>query len=870
MLTKTGPVKPPQSFSAHKKLLDKGLKSLKRTSGRNSHVEGLKDVEAVGPSKAGETGVEVAKEPLREMPVIPKQVANASLSSAPAKNVLGALVSENNKNKNVATPHTRVTDNSKKDSLGVAGVKRMDIQDRINEWKKELLSDMSRARGRGANKQGHVTNVDTINNPPKSLVADDILKRTFVAVRSLSGLNTYHWPIETVKQTSGPSPLVFSCNPLFFDFLKTRKSLRRQEATRALFGTSKKACNKASFDDDPTAPSNAARWETSDESGAEAVLAARPLRRARRRSSSPSRGSSRSSRDKSSRKRRRRSASCHSSCSRSCSSYSSSSSSSSRSYSRSTSSSSRASSRSGGGYHRSKYRGRKRRRSRSRSYSDRNFIKRIYKICPTALPKIPKSSGKDGVPTQTNKAGAKTSTSQIPLPEVQLSQHEKFQFIGPNDPLVFKTSQAPDITSAPTSEENKKDSFVIPPDQLEKYKALRLQAERHANSLNGVVAGKEEMKRGSEERRSPVVVKEYSGGNKDPQLQLVENLYRKQMAAIMCNQRQPIRNKFFYQQKHQSEVTNVAANKVEEGGKRRSGNNFSQPGPVNSHTFVPLMPVSSSVVRGAPLYLRPQSFKADNHPPSEQEGARLQRGDSDDEEMPCTTHSASVASQEPSPLETLPSNTSPKRKPSSEAEQVVPGNREGLLEFVDTEIPSLPSLTSTPSMVSLDNSAVEMEEQHLQHMLLGENLVKPAIQQDFIQIVHLPSQHQLLKQQQQQQQQQTQLHLLQQAQLQMQQQQQQQQQQLQLNFQLQQQQQQQKQLQLQSLQAGNIFVASPVQATQLTVPIVNRQGLIIGTARKQPTILQVPTGQLVTPTLVSAQPMLLGPSNQILLPRFIR
>lgn len=1001
------------SFPAHKRGLDgltKNNKHLKKSQNKankqqnevlkgmeSQHIETTKEVTKAlnGPVKNITSIDTIPSQSGHALdPIKPNINSHNSIINIISNNITPTSTITSTNNNNVANVTNAVNkspgkvDNTLNNSNTNVGVKKLDIQQRISEWKQELLRDMSRGRFRGAKEQTIISNEDQtkVGNDAtneSSLPDDDsvkILNKTFVEVKSFSDLKTYKWPIEMVKHTSGSNALSYSCNPLFFDFLRLedRVSLK---STKGLFGKDEH-CSKrltceimknkgdfikvrkrlkttdgeitkmeTGFDDDLNSKTNAAKWDTSEESeianceksnkSTKKVRKSKSNRIEDKDSSSSNTESyfSSSSRSKSYSRRKRRERWFNSSCSRSgssCSSYSS------RSYSRESSYSSESrhssKSKSRGSYRRyQRKRKNARRRSRSRSFSrltERNFMKRVYKICPP-LPKIIKKSNSVDNNTKTNSSLSvgkpmiiqsneaclesslkqNSRTCQIPLPKKQLSQEEKFQHIGPDDPLVFKTtskslSEDSTNTSATGNVEYKKDEeFVIPPEQLEKYKLLRMKAERHAKKLKGEGGIEEDIEENhqvamkEETSKSATVVKEYKSGNSDPQMQLVEELYLKQMAAIMSSH--DIRQHHPHQLRHPHKVgfNNLPKNRDMMhmmGGNNalgprmlcHSSNNFYKNRMMNSQAFHPLMQGGSPVGRKS-LFLRPRQAKSTMNIRADFKSKPINSMKVKAEVKEYVKQSSQVfeskldkefnkkTSEASNPQEKIADTTSESLY-HQELEKVVSSNTQHSIVTVSEDLPqssndphvlmssndsevsstvlsSLNTTLITPNASADSNiNLAEMNDCNIQHLLLGDNLVKSSIgQQDFIRIVQLPSQHQLLQQQQHQQQ----LQLLQQRQLQIQ-----QQQQLQLNLQLQQQQ----QLQYQQIQSGNIILASPIQHSQISVPIINRQGMIIGTARKQPTLVQMPAGQLITPTIISGQPMILGSSGQVLLPRFIR
>lgn len=139
------------------------------------------------------------------------------------------------------------------------------------------------------------------------------------------------------------------------------------------------------------------------------------------------------------------------------------------------------------------------------------------------------------------------TAKEIVMPSKELSQEEKFQPIGPNDPLVFKTKLASssgrsveDEKYVKKSEKEISASFIIPPEQAEHYKALRLQAERHARKVMGGITGEGETE---EDELTGLVDVSLESSNQvvnsgNPQQQLVEELYLEQMASLMAQQHQ--------------------------------------------------------------------------------------------------------------------------------------------------------------------------------------------------------------------------------------------------------------------------------------------------------------------------------------------
>ena len=827
----SGHVKITPSFSMNKKLNNKINKSQKKLP--------------IKPSK-GEADV------LQSNVKVPKSPSSADVKEVLVHDTTATL-------HNPIHPALSSADSSNKNNnsnVNNASTKKLDIRERINEWKQELVNDINKGKLKGFNKKLNSSVVSESNfvcvDNPMPHIDDFFLNKTFVEVKSHNGLKRLRWPIEMVRQTTGSNPLFFSCNPLYYDFCDDSKKLKNKKAIKNNIKNNEKGSRRvkrdeakkissmkveASFDDDFNEPSSAAKWDTSEEDEKEDESKAETQRlrkrKGRRKRSYSSRESS------SSRSYRRRSS--RSSCSRSSSSYFSSSS---KSYSYSHGSSSRSKSRE---YSRKKYsKNKKRRRSYSRSPSDRSFIKRIYRICPSALPPTKNTTqtsthNKTNV-TQNNSMTVKTSTSQIPLPEKQLVQQEKFQHIGPDDPLVFKNSVNKNAIQPSKPPNKTQDSFVIPADQLEKYKALRQQAERHAKQFNHQEADPASNEVPGGRSESPVVVKEYSSGNKDPQMQLVEDLYLKQMAAIMSKQATP-------ELMHKQNIVNIIDGKdiLEDGvsEKRRVLTYASNPPGhfINTPTFLPIMHVAPSFVR-TPIFIRPHASKTNINNVSS-----LLQSKSKVVEQTVLPQTTEPAPQEVNPdvVTSVPTCT---EEPISERQLKSPVKS-------SASKPTEENVASVSDVTELcEEDTTSLSDMHDQHMLLGESLFKPAIpQQEYIQIVQVPAQQNFVKQQQQQH-----LQLLQQRQLQLQ-----HQQQLQLNLQLQQQ----KQLQMQSLQQGNIILASPIQQGPLSVPIINRQGMIIGTARKQPTFVQVPSAPVITPTLLGGQPMILT-SNQFIVPRFLR
>ena len=132
------------------------------------------------------------------------------------------------------------------------------------------------------------------------------------------------------------------------------------------------------------------------------------------------------------------------------------------------------------------------------------------------------------------------------IPSKELCQEEKFQPIGPNDPLVFKTklpsSSGQSVEEEKVVKKSEKEisaSFIIPPEQAEHYKALRLQAERHARKVMGGITGEGE----TEDELTGLVDISFEPPNQvvnsgNPQQQLVEELYLEQMASLMAQQHQ--------------------------------------------------------------------------------------------------------------------------------------------------------------------------------------------------------------------------------------------------------------------------------------------------------------------------------------------
>ncbi|KAK2166925.1 hypothetical protein LSH36_33g00013 [Paralvinella palmiformis] len=82
---------------------------------------------------------------------------------------------------------------------------------------------------------------------------------------------------------------------------------------------------------------------------------------------------------------------------------------------------------------------------------------------------------------------------EIPRPEA-LPPQERFQHIGPDDPLVFKVPPPPPPRGAANNqqtEEEKKPGFEIPMEQQQKYKMLQEQAKKHANRQQRLAIGED-------------------------------------------------------------------------------------------------------------------------------------------------------------------------------------------------------------------------------------------------------------------------------------------------------------------------------------------------------------------------------------------
>lgn len=81
---------------------------------------------------------------------------------------------------------------------------------------------------------------------------------------------------------------------------------------------------------------------------------------------------------------------------------------------------------------------------------------------------------------------------EVPRPEA-LPPQERFQHIGPDDPLVFKVPPPPPPRGANNqqNDDEKKPGFEIPMEQQQKYKMLQEQAKKHANRQQRLAIGED-------------------------------------------------------------------------------------------------------------------------------------------------------------------------------------------------------------------------------------------------------------------------------------------------------------------------------------------------------------------------------------------
>ena len=93
---------------------------------------------------------------------------------------------------------------------------------------------------------------------------------------------------------------------------------------------------------------------------------------------------------------------------------------------------------------------------------------------------------------------------------------ERFQPIGPNDPLVFNFKKPPPIASKDNEDVQ---GFEIPSDQEQKYKALQEQAKKHANRIQRLAIGEDVSSSEEEEDKDAECPSVNNGGGSEPGLE---------------------------------------------------------------------------------------------------------------------------------------------------------------------------------------------------------------------------------------------------------------------------------------------------------------------------------------------------------------